>query len=154
MSVLYFFSPVLKNKIQNWYLIFVKKYHLFINKPKFPSGNVSCSIFGKKAVIKERVHIWSHMYTEALAGLLPHNCGWNSYSQSSCLLLLFFFCNAEDQTQSLVHDKHALYQWATPLGTPPPLFWGQASETHVAKTLDVIFPFSKPLLHFLFIPHC
>lgn len=57
--------------------------------------------------------MWSCMYTETLAGLLPHSCGWSSYSQPPC--------------------------------------WEQASENHVAKTLDAIFPFSKQLLLFLFI---
>lgn len=30
--------------------------------------------------------MWSCMYTETRAGLLPHNCGWSSFSQSPCLL--------------------------------------------------------------------
>lgn len=48
------------------------------------SRNVSCSVFGKKAVIRGRTHMWSCLYTEALTGLLPQGCAPSSSSHFPC----------------------------------------------------------------------
>lgn len=93
------------------------------------------------------------VYTENWAGWLPQHCDQNSYLFRIPLLTFVsapFSCGARDQTWALgILSTHS-----NPKLQPPahPSYCHRASQLHsVLRTLDVMFPFSKLLLPFLFI---